>query len=1460
MTSSQYDVVVVGAGCAGLTAALALVRAGFAVAVVEAADGAGNPSGGVYFAEHLAHPDVLGVQGVTALPWERRLVERGRFATDGGTLLGLTYRDREAFRHCYTVLRPALDRSLEEAAVRHGARRITGTRVESLIRAGGRVVGVCTPRGPVYADLVFLAEGDVAHLVTREGCERSADVRDAPRFLLGLQRVVTLPPGAIEERFHVGADDGVAYDFLLRNGRVDGRDVPLNARGFLCTNRQGLTLGLVVSTENLRRHFSGNPAALLDGLAAMPALEPWLRDGRPVGTTARLLRGGGARDVPNVVADGLAVGGAAAALGVTFPFLNFTGPATASGLLLAQAAARIRAEGGDFSRQALERHYAEPLTQTHYWQDLEYLRRWPGFVRKTTALFGRDLDLALGTARVWTRPRQWLPGKAVRWLRLLGQSGGWALWRELKDDLEAPGQALQWRRVAGRPALGRLLLDGALNALRDLGGRPRPDVPPAGRLEVHYRSGAAEGDGAPPRLVRRWLQRFRPVLAAAVAAVARNDHRPLSEKLTRSVQLLVRQINLLDLLVLASGGVLLALAGALAGLVRRPRRRLPEKGAGTLTAAAPEPQKGPGPSLPLPQLYLLWPRTLPEDDSLAREGLDHVCPAGVFEVLRPAQAPAEVCVYPQRCMACEACWRASRLVDWDRPRWPGAREPLPAPPRAADPWARAALPAGLAATVDFAKLLDRLEDKLDAFETALEYGPLTIDRARADHLEMLARYAQQQAVEFARLLKEGLPGSPDPAGRDLLRLAEELVSRAQARTRRTWDGRFTWAAADGRQLRRHYLVGLRRSLSLACSPRPRSLAPLGNEGLQARSASEGQPPGPDGAAGAEIEARSASEGQRPALAGAAGLQPAAVESRGEVGSTARLVGQLCRDLLAQVVRDTAAARPGADALRLLLAGAAAAAALLRALEAAPPAGLSRAEASLRAALLQALAGETLDTLLHATAGLGPVAEDFRHAAARLLAAAPAGAYRRYARRLIDGWQKARTLLRVEGDFAGLLQRQALLPEYEEVQRSEGRLARLAESWEAVPEAGEGEAPFDAEIAEEIGRQEARLAACRQVLLQTHAHLEARPDAAVAMALLRVVLDDAAADLDGLAALVQRRLEPAIAFRQRPLVEPGFEPPPATVPEYLAGPEPYQSGDFLLLPVDLVRPRLTPEMLGGQPWPPAGSEAAALREVVDRLSGLLQLCQAARPRQRRSEAEVRRAHAAAWRAHRLEEDLFVAEALACAAAGAVLHPRAAAVDLETACARFVAARLLRHADRLVPKPPAAGGGTAFARERVVVLDQLRALLIDRCPAGLPRPAPRHLGPEALELEALKAEVRRQVETIMELLSGKQAPDLGLRLLGFALAGAVAWLWAAESALGRLAWMGRARLAQMPDDPDPLPPVGRRAFAQCLLEVRTRVERLEEDLAALRRGYAPPQARAAALLVAEAAGLPAPEKRP
>jgi electron transfer flavoprotein-quinone oxidoreductase len=887
MNGSNYDVVIVGAGAAGLTAAIGLARAGFAVAVVEAAayPGAENWSGCVYFCENLAHPDILGPDGVEALAWERKLVQRGFFATDGHSLLGMTYRDPQAFRHCYTVLRPIYDHHLGQVALRHGVALLSATTAESLIRDGSRVVGVCTNRGPLYGDLVFLAEGDASHLVTREGYERFPDQRETPKFLQGIKQVIELPAGAIEEAFGVGPDEGVAYEMLLRNGSLRGQSLHLNMGGFIYTNRQSLSIGLVLPAPNLSEDFSGDPNLLMEWFENLPVLQPWLKQGRHGTFGAKLIRGGGARDIPRLIDDGLAIGGAASAVGIDFPYPNFTGPATAMGLLLTQAAVRIRTEKCGFTQDALRRHYLEPLQRTHYWRDVEFLRHWPGYVKRTQVFFGRNLDLLLGMAYVWTRPKRWLITKWFNWLRLLGQLAGPGHWAEIKADLRHLVRALRLREVAGRPSLGQLLLDGAVNALRDLFGSPRPDLPAAGTVELHYT--VAPEPGAPPSpasarrvpwSLRRWFQRFAPVLASAAQRVYTNDDQPLPDKLTESVRLMIRQVNILDL----AGASLVALAAGASGgwlsvwdRVRRmlgrgrsrkaprglyPRYALAARQATDLTPlVAPAAQNWEGrlgqleyQSVKASHIHLLWPRALQEKSAVVEDGIWHVCPAHVYEARVSPQGQLQVVVNFENCIKCETCWRTSELVDWGRDgrhrfiypvHSPAAGRLLaavhaaglarPALPRSLDWWGPAVhrLAERLQADqprplngeggediAELSLLLTKLERKLQAFDLALAEEPRTVDRARAEYLEMLARYAQQLATRIVEVLRaSALADSPHPgvaeAQRQLLALATTLATRAEERDRRTWDQRFAWAAADGRQLRQHHLVGLRRMLA-----------------------------------------------------------------------------------------------------------------------------------------------------------------------------------------------------------------------------------------------------------------------------------------------------------------------------------------------------------------------------------------------------------------------------------------------------------------------------------------------------------------------------------------------------------------------------------------------------------------------------------------------------------------------
>jgi electron transfer flavoprotein-quinone oxidoreductase len=894
MSVSQFDVVVVGAGAAGLTAAIALARAGFRVVVVEAAPfpGAENWSGCVYFCENLAHPEVLGPDGVEGLAWERRLVERGLFATDGHGLFGMTYRDPEAFHHCYTVLRPLFDHHLALCALAVGVVLLNSTTAECLIRDRGRVIGVGTSRGPLYGALVFLAEGDASQLVTREGYERSSDPRDAPRFLLGIKQIIELPPGAIEERFGVGAQEGVAHELLLRNGTLDGQPVHLNMGGFIYTNARSLSVGLVVPADNLTEHFGGDPGLLIEWLLRLPALRPWLDGGKRGAFGAKVIRGGGARDIPTLVDDGLAIGGAASAIGVDFPYPNFTGPATRMGLLLAQAARAIRAEGGDFTGEALTRHYLEPLKQSRHWQDVEFLRRWPGYVKRTTAFFDRTLDLALGSAYVWTRPRRFLFGRWRGWfhtLRQVGTSGGWGI---LGSDLGQLTRALRAREVAGHPPLWRFFLDGFLNALRDLLRRPRGNLPAGGDLQFRFTlAGGSETVGPPPRFLRNWFRRFRPVLAAAARRIYGNNDEPLVARLPAAVRLLQRQVNLFDILTVGSIALAAFLFNALAGLWRTTWRRLglsrnEDRPGGygdyaaqarrttELTPAIDSSTAGAGtrfvgsvggaagrvwedrlaplvhPSTGRADVRLLWPLNL----TLESRGVEghpwHVCPAGVFEAGFGPDGPSRATVHPERCIKCEICWRSSNLVDWARDGEQQLVYPVSSPAVArlietgdTTATARPTLPltldfwmarlAPLAVSLDTLQapasignaplavigLLERVSRKLEEFEESLARPPQTFGRNRIDYLEMLARYAQQ----LIALVLEDLgqwhwlrqAGEPCQVAHDeLLALAREMLALAERRTQRTWDRRFSWAAADGRQLRQHHIPGLLRMLHL----------------------------------------------------------------------------------------------------------------------------------------------------------------------------------------------------------------------------------------------------------------------------------------------------------------------------------------------------------------------------------------------------------------------------------------------------------------------------------------------------------------------------------------------------------------------------------------------------------------------------------------------------------------------
>ena len=387
MTTARPEVLIVGGGPAGMAAALRLARAGVVVIVIEGAEfaGAENWSGCVYHADDLLREDVLGRDLWEQAPKERRVVARSLFVHDGQQAVGFeaTANANNNYGEAWTVLRPKLDRWIAARAIDFGVTLLPATTVTGLRYDGERVVGVNTQRGPLLADVVFLAEGDAAGLLAREGLEHV----NHPHYAQGIKAVFRLDARTIETRFDLEPGTGVAQEWLLRNGQWAGRDVPLNATAFLYTNHDSLSLGLVLPLDRLAQHSVADHPHLLQRVTQMVGIAEYLKDAPQIAYGAKVIRAGGVDETPVWQHDGLAIGGGVLGLGMEFPYPNFIGPAITSGLAFADAVVALRAQPLPYTSMHLEREYAQRLRQTTDYANATLLRRWPRAIHSGGLLF-----------------------------------------------------------------------------------------------------------------------------------------------------------------------------------------------------------------------------------------------------------------------------------------------------------------------------------------------------------------------------------------------------------------------------------------------------------------------------------------------------------------------------------------------------------------------------------------------------------------------------------------------------------------------------------------------------------------------------------------------------------------------------------------------------------------------------------------------------------------------------------------------------------------------------------------------------------------------------------------------------------------------------------------------------------------------------------------------------------------
>ncbi len=371
----EFEVLIIGAGPSGISAAVALARAGVEVVVLERGEypGAKNVYGGILFTHQLLKllPDAI-----DSAPFERNVTRRrfGALADDREVALDLKvghWREKP-YNHTMTALRGRFDRWFAEQAEAEGAQVFAGFMASELVVEDGRVVGVKVKPGDdeMRAKVVISGEGAQAFLARQVGL--MPPKLPQRHMITNVKEVIGLPREKLEDRFLLEGNEGVAMEYF--GEPVKGHF----GMGFVYTNQESVSIGLGLTVHDLITSKE-TLNDFLEHFKNLPTIRKLIEGGESLEYAAHMIPEYGYNHLPKMSMPGLLLVGDTAGLINGSVYHEGTNLAMGSGLAAAETIIAAKEAGQDIGSAEALASYKDKLENNFVLKDMKKFRKIPDF-------------------------------------------------------------------------------------------------------------------------------------------------------------------------------------------------------------------------------------------------------------------------------------------------------------------------------------------------------------------------------------------------------------------------------------------------------------------------------------------------------------------------------------------------------------------------------------------------------------------------------------------------------------------------------------------------------------------------------------------------------------------------------------------------------------------------------------------------------------------------------------------------------------------------------------------------------------------------------------------------------------------------------------------------------------------------------------------------------------------------